>query len=282
MNKNNQPKINAGFTLIELLISMVLSIFLIGGVIAIYISSHNTAHVREEMSSVDDNARAAIRSLTQVIEHAGYATPMHIAFDDYIVKTGGTTNNGICGDAGGNIDMTDTSSPLKDTNDGTGSNSDVITVTALADDLMNVDCSGQVQRAACRVGSAANIQGAKIYNSFYIQTPAGETEPSLFCRGSVAASAVQIADGIEDMQLRYGVDLNADLIVDKYVTASQATGLWQNIVSVQVALLVRSLKNVKKENESQTFQLLDKTVVTNDRRQRSVFTTEISLRNVLL
>lgn len=283
MKRNNSPKNNnMGFTLIELMVSMILSLFLIGGVINIYISSKQVSHAREEISSVDDNARAAIRILTQTIGHAGYATRTHIAFDDYIVGTGGVVNAGLCGDGGANIADT---SFLLDSNDGL---TDVLTVTALADDVVNRDCSGQLVRAACQIGvgatGAANIQGAKIYNSFFIQTPVGETEPSLFCGGSVASDFIRMADGVEDMQFKYGVDTTSNLTADKYLTATQvnANGWWQNIVSVQVALLVRSPTNVRQFNETHTFQLLDKTVTKNDRKQRAVFTTEILLRNVLL
>ena len=283
MKKNNAPKRKiTGFTLIELMVSMVISLFLIGGVINIYLTSKQTSEAREELSSIDDNARAAIRILTQTIEHAGYATPVHIDFDDYIVGTGVTVNAGICAGGGGNI--TD-STLILDSHDGA---TDVITVTALADaasagGAISRDCSGQALAVACQYPNAANLDGTKIYNSFFIQVPAGETEPSLFCNGSVAATSVRMAEGVEDMQFRYGINTTGDLAADKYLTAAQMTAsLWQSIVSVQVALLVRSSKNVRNINESHTFQLLDKTVTTNDRRQRAVFTTEILLRNVLL
>lgn len=284
MKKNNSPKRKiTGFTLIELMVSMVISLFLIGGVINIYLTSKQTSEAREELSSIGDNARAAIRILTQTIEHAGYATPAHIAFDNYIVGTGVTVNAGICAGGGGNI--TD-STLILDSHDAA---TDVITVTALADaasigGAISRDCSGQALAVACQYPNAVNVDGTKIYNSFFIQVPAGETEPSLFCNGSVADKSVRMADGVEDMQFRYGANTTGDLAADKYLTATQVTaaGLWQSIVSVQVALLVRSSKNVRNINESHTFQLLDKTVTTNDRKQRAVFTTEILLRNVLL
>lgn len=57
---------------------------------------------------------------------------------------------------------------------------------------------------------------------------------------------------------------------------------WNNIVSIQVAVLVRSMKKVKREAESKTYTLLDTVVVApNDRYQREVFSTTIQLRNTL-
>lgn len=277
--KNQQKQKIAGFTIIELMVSMVLSMFLIGGVITIYISSKQTSHARNELSSVGDNARSAIHKLTQHIEHTGYATPNHIEFGQYVVATGSAIAPGLCGDGSDNI--TD-EGILTDSSDGV--NADSITVVTLADTTLNRDCTGQPIKSACQVGQAANIDGAKIYNSFYVQTPAGETEPALFCSGSVGAAPIRLADGVEDMQLKYGVDTSGNLVADKYLTASEVDSgaLWESIVSVQVALLVRSLQDIKLSRDMNRYQLLDKTVVTNDRKQRSVFTTEIRLRNVLL
>ncbi len=281
MTKNNQPKIT-GFTLIELLISMVLSLFLIGGVISIYVSSQKTAHMREELSGIDDNGRAAIRALTHYIEHAGYATMIHRPLSRYIVGTGEVINSGVCGLGSNNLaggSIVDGSN-TNDSHDGVAPAADRITVVALADGLPNGisnDCSGQALRAECLNSSA------EIYNSFYITTPAGETEPSLFCNGSVGANPVRLAEGVEDMQIKYGVDtLRGDLVADQYLDANAMAGLWQSVVSVQIAILVSSIKNVKTSNEAHRYLLLDRAVVKNDRKQYGVFTTEIRLRNVLL
>ena len=138
MNKNNQPKMT-GFTLIEMMISMVLSLFLIGGVITIYISSQKTAHMREEMSGIDDNGRAAIRALTQYIEHAGYATRKHLLLGRYIVGTGEVISSDACGTATNNLaggSIVDCSN-TNDSHDGVAPAADRITLVALADNLPN-------------------------------------------------------------------------------------------------------------------------------------------------
>lgn len=59
----------------------------------------------------------------------------------------------------------------------------------------------------------------------------------------------EIAEGVEDLQLLYGVDTNTDLSADKFVAASSvAAAEWANVVSVRVNLLVRSVEtNVSPE-----------------------------------
>lgn len=286
MNKNNQPNRCAaiqGFTLVELLISMVLSLFLIGGVISIYVSSKQTSHTREELSSLDDNGRAAIRALTQYIEHAGYATPKRLALDHYLISTAGVINATICGLGSDNLSGSSivSGTTVNDSHDGIAAAKkpapDRITIAMLSDATLSKDCSGQALQSAC---VAVN---APIYNSFYIQTAVGDTEPSLYCNGSVGAAPIKLAEGVEDMQIKYGVDSQGnDLIADQYLDATAMAGWWDNVVSVQVAVLVSSIKDVRTKQTAQTYLLLDRPVLRNDRKQHAVFTTEIRLRNVLL
>ncbi len=84
------------------------------------------------------------------------------------------------------------------------------------------------------------------------------------------------------MQILYGVDANADNQVDRYVNAPNVGTLWNNVISIQVAVLARSLIEVKDTAESESFTLLDTAVTTpSDRFQRAVFSTTVSLRNSL-
>ena len=84
------------------------------------------------------------------------------------------------------------------------------------------------------------------------------------------------------------MDTNTDGIVDRYanataINASTADNLdWDGVISIQVAILVRSLKPVKNASESKQFTLLDQVVTSpTDKYQRAVFSTTIFLRNTL-
>ena len=90
----------------------------------------------------------------------------------------------------------------------------------------------------------------------------------------------ELIQGVEAMQVKYGVDTDQDLLANQYVTADAVTD-WNNVVSISIAILVRSIDETGVEKDKRTYKLLDSPAIPafNDRRQRSVFTTTISLRN---
>src|SRR4029450_2648887 len=49
----------------------------------------------------------------------------------------------------------------------------------------------------------------------------------------------ELIQGVERMELRFGVDANSDRIADSYTTANGVAN-WDNVITVSVALLVRS------------------------------------------
>lgn len=105
-------------------------------------------------------------------------------------------------------------------------------------------------------------------------------QPGLFVR--INGSPVrELIEGVEDMQILYGEDINDDRQVDRYVVAG-AVGLdMQRVISLQVALLVRSLEaNVTTEPQPINFN--GATISGSDRRLRQVYTATLALRNRVL
>jgi type IV pilus assembly protein PilW len=103
----------------------------------------------------------------------------------------------------------------------------------------------------------------------------------------------ELVEGVENMQILYGVDTNADGAAISYVTAPEV-GTWRNVVSVKIALLIRSHAQYGSEREGSggedyTYQLLDETVSVHEpdttdeapRFRRHVYSTAIALRNRL-
>ena len=79
--------------------------------------------------------------------------------------------------------------------------------------------------------------------------------------------------------MRYGVDINGDVIVDEYRTADKSVD-WNDVISVSVALLARSLEEYGVDTDQRSYTLLDVTVAgPGDRRLREVFTATASIRN---
>jgi type IV pilus assembly protein PilW len=95
-------------------------------------------------------------------------------------------------------------------------------------------------------------------------------------------SVEELVEDIEQIQVQYGVDTTGDVIVDAYRTANQvdAAGQWPDVISVSVALLVRSLEQYGTETDQRSYTLLDTTVTAPaDRYLREVFTATASIRN---
>ena len=82
---------------------------------------------------------------------------------------------------------------------------------------------------------------------------------------------------VEDMQILYGEDLDADGLANRYVTAAEGPG-WANVVVARVSLLVRSTDFATLQSEEYQ-NLFGATVAAPDNRLRRSFVTTIALRN---
>ncbi len=99
---------------------------------------------------------------------------------------------------------------------------------------------------------------------------------NLECSGDGVNWEVFVQD-IEDMQILYGEDTDADGVANRYVRANQGP-TWNNVVSARVALLARSSDFMIRGSE--TFvNLAGNTVDPNDMRLRRSFVSMINLRN---
>jgi type IV pilus assembly protein PilW len=93
---------------------------------------------------------------------------------------------------------------------------------------------------------------------------------------------MELADGVEDMQILYGVDTGSDdAYADSYVTADNVTD-WIDVKSARINLLLRSDDRITEEPRSVTFNgAAVNSGAGADQRLRMVYSTTISLRNRL-
>jgi len=116
-----------------------------------------------------------------------------------------------------------------------------------------------------------------------------DKNPSLYeiSLGNNAAlgKPVELASGVENMQMLYGVDTDGDEIPNQYLTADQVTD-WSHVVCIRIALLTRSGGNITNAGGEPSFKLLDPSngltlTVSGDGHIRKVFEETISIRNHL-
>jgi len=89
----------------------------------------------------------------------------------------------------------------------------------------------------------------------------------------------ELVEGVERLELQYGEDTNGDQLVDAYRNAN-AVGNWDNVLSVSIAMLLRSPDQSVDPSAGQTYDMLG-TVVGPfaDQRPRLLFTTTANVRN---
>jgi len=129
-------------------------------------------------------------------------------------------------------------------------------------------------------GSRATPLETDIY---YVANDPVSGEPSLYRQTGATQPADQLIEGVQALQISYAEDTNGDRIADVHRAAS-TVGDWDNVLSVSLAMLIRS-EETGTDVDSKTYQLLPAAAggqlfgPFNDRRMRMVFTTTIALRN---
>jgi len=121
----------------------------------------------------------------------------------------------------------------------------------------------------------------EVMSHAYYVTNASNGIPSLYRKrilGGLTASAEteELAQGVENIQLVFGVDTNNDEVANRYVTANNVTD-WTMVTSVRIHVLLRSISAVT--SEAVAFRFAGTSYTPTDKFLRREFTSTISIRN---
>ena len=238
---------------------------------------------------------------------AGYSTALHDFVGEEAIE--GTNNDGSNGFSdsltirGGKPGQANVESPFTppatgeitiDGNSRIGGNDFVLIMRCGVNDLL-IDEEADIMRVTASTYDTANDQtkltlaGNKSQRyendasvielqtvTYSIEPSAiGTNEPTLI--RSEFGNAQELVEGIEDMQIRYGVDDDGDRFPNQYLDADNVPD-FEDVVAVRIMLLVRSLDDfVTEDPQTYTFNGVQTTAA--DRRIRQVFTATIALRN---
>jgi type IV pilus assembly protein PilW len=136
-----------------------------------------------------------------------------------------------------------------------------------------------------------------VWSTYFVATQnGGDGIPSLYRRDNLAADPpVEIARGVEGMQILLGRDTDNDSFADTYISPDTAGIDWTEIVTLRVSLLVKSQNDFVTDTPA-PIAFADGTIDPDtampgstdvnagdnpDRRLRMVFTTTVTLRNHL-
>jgi type IV pilus assembly protein PilW len=218
------PRAQHGFTLIELMISILIGLFLAGGLIALVGGMKRTSTQQTGLSNLQDSERLTMTLLTDVIQSAGY-------FPN--VAGVGSTTPALAFPAAALTQPAAATFAAGQAIVGTGAYTDpapgnsisVRYASAPNDNVIN--CNGNSNTS----GVTANY-----INTFSIDANANLT--CLLTINGVIQPVVKLATGISSMQIYYGVKTNGTTTnsIDTYLDAASVTAssLWSNVMSVKI------------------------------------------------
>ncbi len=146
------------------------------------------------------------------------------------------------------------------------------------------------------IGDNGRGPGGEVYPSLYrtIITP---PDPTILVPTPPTETNQELFEGVERMELLYGVDTNGNGVPNNYVRAGDAPlnaanpGNWASVVSVRIAIVVRTIDQSGRADaaniDTNTYTVNDHDDVlsprfdpVDDRRRRRVFTTTSMVRNL--
>jgi type IV pilus assembly protein PilW len=210
--------VQGGFTLIEIMISLVIALFLIGGLVTILQHNRATFAMQQQMAQLQDGERLAMTMITNVVETAGYfPNPL---LNSAAVSMPASANFATAG------------TPVIIGTAGFNPQGDSVTVRyapALNDNTYN--CQGGKNTTTAPFDSwentfSVNAQKQLVCTFWSASTNANVTVP--------------LVNGVTHIALGYGVQTaggGTGSCTDTYKTAAQmAAADWANVCSVAVTL----------------------------------------------
>lgn len=254
-----------GLSIIELMVALVVGMVLIAGVLQVFLSSRNTFAVNEAMSRVQENGRFALEFIARNARQAGYTDPNYTGERPYKVIP-----SGLKCDLLGNVKSSCSAN-------GQGLESDTVSFAfqpPVNSAGQRVDCAGYTVP-----------EGKVVVNSFTVYEES-DSKSSLACQRLILGesnprpfpSAI-LVEGIDNIQIQYGINTTTDNSVNKYVSANEVSD-WNSVLAIRVAVLANSGIELSPEPQEKEFYLFDSGPFEfNDRKLRKVFTTTIQLKN---
>jgi len=315
----------SGISLVEVLVALVISLFLLGGIVQVYVGNKVSFAFNNALAEVQENGRFALDSMTRDLRLAGnwacipfdpddtsnindtlaatvggYDTDWHDFLNEEAIS--GTNGAGIAADTltirGGkpgqsNVEAPFTAANVRTISVDTASTidaGDIILVarcgandggTNIEADILEVDAVDKVTRvidvAADKSQPFENDASVlELQTVAYTIGNGANGGPALF--RDEFDNPLELIEGVENMQVLYGIDTDDDQFPNQYVTSNNVGANFQDVVAIRLMLLVRSFDDFVVE-DSQTYTFNGVQTTAGDRRIRQAFTTTIALRN---
>ena len=98
--------------------------------------------------------------------------------------------------------------------------------------------------------------------------------------GVLSMTIVPLVEGIENLQLEYGIDTSGDGVADLYAADPGTAGRWRNAMAVKLHLLARNLEPSQGYTDTKSYQLgANSVAAAGDHYKRHVFQAVVNLPN---
>jgi type IV pilus assembly protein PilW len=318
--------LNRGFSLIELMVALVITLILLAGIGQIFLSSKKSFTIQNALGRQQENGRYVLDTLAQDLRRAGYlggalrveqttwSLPVATGADTcatgstdwgrmlkrpiYGLNDNATGYNCITNYLKGDVLVVRYAAPWE-----VGG---ITTPSIVAGRLYVRSNPTDPKKARIFLGGAqptplTNDRDAElIAYAYYVRNSSQTTcnygganvpVPSLYRVGlndsGQPTSPEEIASGIEQLQVQYGVDTTGDLSVDQYLDAdaistdTATTPNWNQVVSAKVWVLTRAECPETGYTNTNTYDMGDVsfTPTATDHYRRQLYQTTVKLRN---
>ena len=294
-----------GFSLIEMMVALTISLVLLLGVSNIIISSSQSYREMTRSSQQLENGRYAMQMMRDDILHAGFygefgdlkvpasmpnpctvsITALGDAIDAPVQGYATATSIPGClpGYAGGDVLVIRRASTAV-TAAASLVGQDYYVQSRPLEVTVNLGSGSFPLRK--RDGSSADIR-KYVTHIYYLRncsacSGSGDGIPSLW-RLELTGGALTpapVAEGVENLQLRYGLDDTGDGAPDRYVALPNSTAQWASVVAVEVNLLVRATEPTGGFTDSKSYVLGDVTVTPGGSFKRHAFNAVVRATNL--
>jgi type IV pilus assembly protein PilW len=284
-------KKQSGFTLIELMIAGFIGIFILTGLMNLFITTNKSVTLSDSLSQNQETGRFAMDYLTRFIRRAGYTEDPTRFTPPIYISSGSGIDAITC--TGNQADACSLNNPT------------VAPVTTLGDRLsIPMDISGnpgdEIRSCTGTIvggnGAWANSGTQRIVNVFWVSSLPDNIR-ELRCRtfsrntNNWIDQAVTIINNVERFEFQLGISKSKDdKFTARYVsldTIENDPNLNLNFVrSIRIAILTTSEDAIDQKAQStlrdRTYNLLDAPVFTiKDSNLRNIFTNTIELPNMI-
>ena len=307
-----------GFSLVELMVSMVITLILLAGIGQIFLSSKKSYTLQDSLSRMQENGRYAMDTISQDLRRAGYwgGNADIKLIGGTLLRL---DENGTCL-SGNNDWARRLDKKIFGLNDNRTNYGCLPSTTLPAQDVLVVRFAAPWQvggtstptflndhfylRSSLFEGklfkgsdeainpiTAAAVRTSELVSRVYFINPAtaagtnkcgGGTVPSLYRLGLAngVPTVEEVAYGVENLQVQYGIDTSGNDSVDSYVNAAgQTDPMWNQIIAVRIWLLVRAECPDTGYTNDTTYSMGDVNPTFNDSYRRKLYTSTVRLRN---